>query len=781
MRDKALKKSILAVVATVVLLALVGGLLIVFQLRMGRLLTEMTIQNIAETQELYAESLHTALHNQVQMLQAQTAYFYDADLSNIDEIKDKAMSGIELGDFKKIAVVNLDGVAVDLKGKTLPNMKNKSYFINALLENKVQYSDQIELDSNLEPCLVITYPFSTFRGEKGVIAGFFSYEALKQIFSIPIFSGLSYFYLVSSRGNILLFNKDKSKNIYNIDVFEYINNVSETENPELAKMKMDMIKNRPGNITLDGVEGKKLFLYAPLKINGWYIISALPFSYIHGQQTRIDMLVYMLLAAVTIAIVVFILIITVITKQVQAIKKDNKRLIIATNQAQTLIFEYDVQNQKVDFSGDTHFILGTDKNSFDISFIRGEYGSRVHPDDRQVFAHLTQALKNKDTSFSAEFRFKSFSDEYFWVKMTGSCILDADGNTKQFIGSITNVNSQVLHEQELRNIADHDRLSNLLQNYESTERLSGRSSDITDEMLTKIRGDLRQQIASLTTQIADAQRNEKSMKSLYDDGLVTERVYFSARDELLTLQRQKQEAEQRLIDNELNRVKSTGETDQKLLSLQHQIDEARTQLEIQQEAYQSATCIISSVTGTVYEVAISRGAYVAPGSTIAVIEPYKSDGTALQATVFFPAQEGKRIERGMNIAISPSTVKQEEYGYIQGIVMSVSEFPVSTQYLLTSLQNEGLAKMFAELGTPIEVKVSLIPDPTTATGFRWSSSKGPNISLATGILCTGAVTVRKQKPVELIIPLIKKKLLGIGNSQDQKEQGGKSNENKQHR
>jgi len=343
---------------------------------------------------------------------------------------------------------------------------------------------------------------------------------------------------------------------------------------------------------------------------------------------------------------------------------------------------------------------------------------------------------------------------------------------------IARIERQDLLEQV--EIASH-RLSNLLQNYESTERLSGRSSDITDEMLTKIRGDLRQQIASLTTQIADAQRNEKSMKSLYDDGLVTERVYFSARDELLTLQRQKQEAEQRLIDNELNRVKSTGETDQKLLSLQHQIDEARTQLEIQQEAYQSATCIISSVTGTVYEVAISRGAYVAPGSTIAVIEPYKSDGTALQATVFFPAQEGKRIERGMNIAISPSTVKQEEYGYIQGIVMSVSKFPVSTQYLLTSLQNEGLAKMFAELGTPIEVKVSLIPDPTTATGFRWSSSKGPNISLETGILCTGAVTVRKQKPVELIIPLIKKKLLGIGNSQDQKEQGGKSNENKQHR
>lgn len=46
--------------------------------------------------------------------------------------------------------------------------------------------------------------------------------------------------------------------------------------------------------------------------------------------------------------------------------------------------------------------------------------------------------------------------------MTGSTIFDEAGKVRQFIGSITNVNSQVLYEQELKNIADKDKLSGLL-------------------------------------------------------------------------------------------------------------------------------------------------------------------------------------------------------------------------------------------------------------------------------------------------------------------------------
>ncbi len=312
------------------------------------------------------------------------------------------------------------------------------------------------------------------------------------------------------------------------------------------------------------------------------------------------------------------------------------------------------------------------------------------------------------------------------------------------------------------------RLVNLQQDYDSSVRLSQRSSGMTDEMLAKTEKDLRSVLSTLSMQILDAQRKEQNMKSLFEDGLITEALYLSARNELLTLERQKQETERQLMDTGVSRIKTSGESDQHKMTLQHQIDEARKQLDIQQEAYQNATRIVSPVSGTVYEVSIARGSYVPSGASIALIEPFASDGFSLEATVFFSAQEGKRIKRGMNIAVSPSTVKVEEYGYIQGIVTNVSEFPVSQQYLISTLQNQALAEVFVKDGAPIEVKVSLIPDPSTKSGFRWSSSKGPDIALGTGILCNGSVIVRNQRPFELVVPLAKKKLLGIGDKGERK-------------
>lgn len=462
MKKEKLIRTISTAAAIVVMLFLIISFLIVFQSKMTNFLFDMTLQNIAETQDLYAESLQNKISDQIKFLEAQSNLFSETDLNDLSMLKEKAKAVNGTGDFLKLAIVNEHGMAFDFSGKMLPNMRNKDYFYTALARNESQIANSIELDEHLQPCLVITYPFKAKNGSKGVIAGFFSYEIMLQLFSIPIYSGQSYFYLITNDGNIILQNKDKSNPLYNIDFFSYIKRSSQNENPSLNDLKLDMLKKKSGYIDLNGVEGKKIFSYAPIKINNWYIISVLPCSYIYNQQSKINGLVFVLLAAVTAVVIVFIMIIYVIAKRNITIKKDNERLTIATNQAQTLIFEYDLQKQIISFSGDTHFILGTNRKSFPIDFIRTEYFSRVHPDDKGIFERLREALMNNSISFSSEFRYKDFNESYFWVKMTGSAILTKEGNVTQFIGSITNVNSQVLHEQELRNIAERDRLSYLL-------------------------------------------------------------------------------------------------------------------------------------------------------------------------------------------------------------------------------------------------------------------------------------------------------------------------------
>ena len=306
------------------------------------------------------------------------------------------------------------------------------------------------------------------------------------------------------------------------------------------------------------------------------------------------------------------------------------------------------------------------------------------------------------------------------------------------------------------------KLEILQQTYDTSTPLITRQADMTDEMLAKSEKDFQTQIVNVTNQLETAKRKEKTMKELFDDGLITEMEYLETRKEVLSMEMQKQSAEQQLLNAGVNRVKTSSDLKQEKMNLQHQIDEAKKQLEIAQRNYQIATKIVSPVAGKIYEVSVARGSYVAPGSTVAIVEPYLTDGETLRAVMYFPVKDGKRVKRGMNIAVIPTTTKQEEYGFIQGIVTSVSDFPLSPQYLQTVMQNPVLAQSFTAESSPIEVRISMVPDPTTETGFKWSSSRGPNDTLTPGISTTGFVIVRSQRPIEMIVPLIKKKVLGIG-------------------
>ena len=235
--------------------------------------------------------------------------------------------------------------------------------------------------------------------------------------------------------------------------------------------------------------------------------------------------------------------------------------------------------------------------------------------------------------------------------------------------------------------------------------------------------------------ITSAQKNggnkSQVLKSLYDQGLITENEFINSR--------------------------------QTELNINQQITETKQQILVLNENYQTSTQVLANCTGVIMEVPVRRGDYIQPGGTIAVIES-SNNAAAIEALIYFSGADGKKILPGMKIGIVPTTVKQEEYGYIQGLITDVSPFPVSDNYLLSSLQNTSLATTFHQIPNPIEVKVSIIPDPTTYSGYKWSSSKGPAQKIGAGYMCTATVTTSSKHPVELLIPTLKRKLLGIGDN-----------------
>ncbi|MBU2489325.1 MAG: NHLP bacteriocin system secretion protein, partial [Proteobacteria bacterium] len=128
------------------------------------------------------------------------------------------------------------------------------------------------------------------------------------------------------------------------------------------------------------------------------------------------------------------------------------------------------------------------------------------------------------------------------------------------------------------------------------------------------------------------------------------------------------------------------------------------------------------------------------------------------AILYLSFQDGKKVRPGMRAQISPSTVKREEYGFIVGTVRTVSEFPATREGMMRTLANEQLVGTLTQDGAPIAITAELSLSPETVSGFEWSSSQGPPVLITSGTFCTATVTVRQQRPISLVIPILKKSL-----------------------
>jgi HlyD family secretion protein len=44
----------------------------------------------------------------------------------------------------------------------------------------------------------------------------------------------------------------------------------------------------------------------------------------------------------------------------------------------------------------------------------------------------------------------------------------------------------------------------------------------------------------------------------------------------------------------------------------------------------------------------------------------------------------------------------------------------------------------------------------TPSGYLWSSAIGPSVSITSGTLCEAQIIVERQRPISLVIPLLRK-------------------------
>ena len=113
-----------------------------------------------------------------------------------------------------------------------------------------------------------------------------------------------------------------------------------------------------------------------------------------------------------------------------------------------------------------------------------------------------------------------------------------------------------------------------------------------------------------------------------------------------------------------------------------------------------------------------------------------------------------------------TALRAAEYGYIKGIVASVSLFPVSCESIRAELKNRDFANALTQGGTVMRVEVDFLPSDQTRSGLQWTSRNGAEATVETGMVGSLLINTDYRRPVSYILPYLREHLFGIGKEQE---------------
>jgi biotin carboxyl carrier protein len=184
----------------------------------------------------------------------------------------------------------------------------------------------------------------------------------------------------------------------------------------------------------------------------------------------------------------------------------------------------------------------------------------------------------------------------------------------------------------------------------------------------------------------------------------------------------------------------------------YKIQLIKTEIMSLEEEYDFKTKIISPYNGRILEILVDDGSFIKQGHPILDLELISDNKNDLRAVIYVSSLFGKKVSNGMTAYIDPAIVKKEEFGYIEGEVVFVSEFPASNSSMMRVLKNEKLIESLSSYGAPIEIQIKLLADQVSNNGYKWTLAKNNPIKLRSGTICEASIVIRNHSPISLILP-----------------------------
>ncbi len=257
---------------------------------------------------------------------------------------------------------------------------------------------------------------------------------------------------------------------------------------------------------------------------------------------------------------------------------------------------------------------------------------------------------------------------------------------------------------------------------------------------------------------------------------LSDQELLDAREKKFTFQNDVNKTSTKLAELDLEETKAELARGRAQLDRRLKIKQLERKLELDREKMTRTSKVVSRFSGTVAQIFCARDEMVKEGGPVVLLHSPKSEhglddaGKEYDSIVFVPAGEGKKVNAGDVVEVSPTTVKREEHGFIKGKVVAVSELPATKLAMESALQHPELVESFLkrhESGVLLRVHVKLeeadagdrAAESRSGSGsstennrFAWSSSSGRLQPLKTGTMCQAAIVVERRRLISLVLP-----------------------------
>ena len=299
-------------------------------------------------------------------------------------------------------------------------------------------------------------------------------------------------------------------------------------------------------------------------------------------------------------------------------------------------------------------------------------------------------------------------------------------------------------------------LRELQEGLRTTKEQGTVDAELREESVERERARLNAGIAAAHQRSRELRVRLANEVSLSRRGIISRDVVQSTRQELRA-----SEVSERSMAAELKRVavekfSALRAREGEVRSNSQRLTEVELQVRMLEERLDKSAVVRSPHRGRVVELRATVGDMIRGGMTVASLERVIDGKRTLEALLYVDSREGKLIRPGMAVEVAPTIVKRERHGSILATVRSVEEFPSTRSGMLQALHNEELveALRMETAGAPIAIRAVLQQDAANPSGYRWTSGRGPEITLSSGTRFTGHIVTRSQRPLALVLPIL---------------------------